>query len=91
RLGSYDNVTVLHRDGREGLPEEAPFDRIMVTAAPDELPDALGDQLREGGRLVVPVGGSRQRLKILEKRAGNLEEVEDWGGVRFVPMKEGPD
>jgi protein-L-isoaspartate(D-aspartate) O-methyltransferase len=81
------NVDVHVGDGWRGLPERAPFDRIVVTAAPDRLPDALVDQLAEGGMLLVPVGPQTrdQRLERHIKRNGRLER-EDLGAVRFVPM-----
>ncbi len=85
------NVDVWEGDGWAGLPDCAPFDRIVVTAAPDHLPAALGEQLREGGLLVVPVGpqSQDQRLERHERRGGLLVR-EDLGAVRFVPMIRGP-
>lgn len=85
------NVTVHVGDGWRGLPEGAPFDRIVVTAAPDHLPEALVAQLAEGGFLVVPVGPQArdQRLERHEKRGGQLL-CEDLGAVRFVPMVRAP-
>ena len=82
-----DNVDVHLGDGWAGLPELAPFDRIVVTAAPDHLPEALVDQLAEGGLLVVPVGpqSQDQRLERHKKRDGRLVR-EDLCAVRFVPM-----
>lgn len=86
RLGC-DNVHVHIGDGWRGIPERAPFDRIVVTAAPDVMPDALIDQLAEGGLLVVPIGPqtSEQRLERHRKRRDVLVR-EDLGAVRFVPM-----
>jgi protein-L-isoaspartate(D-aspartate) O-methyltransferase len=86
RLG-YTNVHVRAGDGYKGWPDEAPFDRILVTAAPDELPRALLDQLAEGGVLVAPVGpnGWTQRLLRCRKKGGRIS-TEDLGAVRFVPM-----
>jgi protein-L-isoaspartate(D-aspartate) O-methyltransferase len=86
----FSNVVVRAGDGYKGWPEEAPFDRVIVTAAPDQLPKALVDQLAEGGVLVAPVGpeGLPQRLVRYRKRAGKLDE-EDLGGVMFVPMVKG--
>ena len=82
----YDNVHVTCGDGYEGWPEQAPFDRIIVTAAPPEIPDALVDQLAPGGRMVVPVGERIQKLEVLEKsEAGEVERTELMP-VRFVPM-----
>ena len=83
------NVHVRVGDGYRGWPDEAPFDRIIVTAAPPRIPRALVDQLAEGGILVLPVGepGSQSLLRIA-KRNGELL-VEDLGGVRFVEMIPG--
>ena len=85
------NIDVWEGDGWAGLPHRAPFDRIVVTAAPDHLPAALGEQLREGGLLVVPVGPQSrdQRLERHERRGERLVR-EDLGAVRFVPMIRGP-
>jgi protein-L-isoaspartate(D-aspartate) O-methyltransferase len=85
----YGEVVVIQGDGWLGLPQEAPFDRILVTAAPDEVPPALVDQLRVGGRLVLPVGSADQRLRVIEKKATGIE-TRDVFGVRFVPMIKGP-
>ncbi len=86
RLG-YANVHVRTGDGYAGWPEEAPFDRIIVTAAPQAVPQALLDQLAEGGLLVVPVGEQHQDQRLLRyaKHAGKVT-TEDLGGVIFVPM-----
>ncbi|MDB4945659.1 MAG: Protein-L-isoaspartate O-methyltransferase [Labilithrix sp.] len=86
RVGA-DNVTVHVGDGWAGHPDGAPFDRIVVTAAPDCLPDALVAQLAEDGLLVVPVGpqSTDQRLERHAKQRGRLVR-EDLGAVRFVPM-----
>ena len=85
RLG-YDNVHIRQGDGAQGWPEEAPFDAIILTAAPPErVPPPLLDELREGGRLVAPVGGSEQDLIRVRRTAkGVTEEV--LLPVRFVPM-----
>jgi len=81
------NVRVHVGDGWGGWPENAPYDRIVVTAAPEVLPRALVEQLADGGLLVVPVGpqSSDQRLERFRKTDGRLQ-VEDLGAVRFVPM-----
>jgi len=84
RLG-YDKVHARIGDGYDGWPEAAPFDGIIVTAAPESIPEPLKQQLREGGRLVIPVGRHVQDLKVLVKRGGALELVETLP-VRFVPM-----
>ncbi|MBT8148194.1 MAG: protein-L-isoaspartate(D-aspartate) O-methyltransferase [Gammaproteobacteria bacterium] len=92
RLG-YENVSVRIGDGYQGWPEHAPFDRIIVTAAPEEIPQALVDQLKPGGRMVLPVGAqiSYQELMVLEKdEAGNVSTYSTLP-VRFVPMVREPD
>lgn len=83
----HDNVHVRIGDGYKGWPEEAPFDAIIVTAAPEEIPQPLVDQLREGGRMMIPVGSSRglQELILLEKKEGKIEKTSVLD-VRFVPM-----
>jgi len=89
RLG-YRNVHVKAGDGHLGWPGEAPFDAVMVTCAPAEVPSALVQQLREGGRMVVPVGenGSVQELYVLEKVDGRVSRT-PVSAVRFVPMIQG--
>lgn len=84
----YKNVTVIHNDGYHGLPEEAPFDVIMLTAAPDKIPQNLIDQLSDEGRLVAPVGNDIQQLIRLRKEWGRIES-ETVTYVRFVPMLKG--
>jgi len=85
RLG-YKNVRMKVGDGYKGWPENAPFDAIIVTCAPDRVPRPLTDQLKEGGRMVIPVGGRfAQELYLLEKRNGQLKESVTLP-VRFVPM-----
>jgi protein-L-isoaspartate(D-aspartate) O-methyltransferase len=83
------NVHVRHADGHLGWPSQAPFDGIIVTAAATGIPMDLLEQLREGGRLVLPLERDRQqRLLCLEKTAEGFEET-DLGGVIFVPMLSG--
>jgi protein-L-isoaspartate(D-aspartate) O-methyltransferase len=85
RLG-YKNVHLKVDDGYKGWPEQAPFDAIIVTCAPDKLPHALVDQLKDGGRMVIPVGERfAQQLYLLEKKNGQLKESATLP-VRFVPM-----
>lgn len=86
RLG-YGNVQVRQADGYFGWEEHAPFDAIIVTAAPDHVPQPLTNQLAEGGRLVVPIGpqGAVQTLWLFEKREGELQAT-NLGGVSFVPL-----
>src|SRR5574341_346091 len=83
----YDNVTVLHADGYYGWEEYAPFDAIIVTAAPDHVPPPLQAQLADGGRLVIPVGpvGAYQELWMIE-RQGDRFVTTSLGGVSFVPL-----
>jgi protein-L-isoaspartate(D-aspartate) O-methyltransferase len=86
----YGNVTVRQGDGYKGWPEQAPFDGIMVTAAPPEVPQALIDQLANGGRLVAPVGLAwNQELVLIEKDANGRIRRRSAGGVVFVPMRSG--
>ena len=87
RLG-YDNVLVRIGDGYAGWPEAAPFDAIIVTAAPEEVPEPLIRQLRAGGRLVAPVGpeGAVQSLRVLTKDAEGNVSSSDVLSVRFVPF-----
>ena len=83
----YDNVEVRQGDGYQGWPAKAPFDIILITAAPEEIPQPLIDQLAEGGRLVVPVGpqGEIQTLTLVTREKGEVKKtyITD---VRFVPM-----
>ena len=81
----YKNVHVRAGDGYLGWPDVAPFDAIIVTAAPDHIPQPLIDQLKEGGRLIIPVGTSYQELKKIVKRGGEVE-VRNVIPVRFVPF-----
>ncbi|MFH1686746.1 MAG: protein-L-isoaspartate(D-aspartate) O-methyltransferase [bacterium] len=81
----YDNVSVRRGDGYAGWPEQAPFDAILVTCAPPEIPQPLIDQLAEGGRLVIPVGDWQQELQVLT-RQGDSIVTSSVIAVRFVPM-----
>jgi protein-L-isoaspartate(D-aspartate) O-methyltransferase len=83
----FEEIQVRQGDGYYGWPEAAPFDAIIVTAAPDHLPAPLADQLAEGGRLVIPIGprGLYQSLWQFVKEQGELTAY-DMGGVRFVPF-----
>ena len=87
RLG-YDNVSVRIGDGYAGWPECAPFDAILVTAPPEQVPAPLVDQLAVGGRLVIPVGAqdSLQVLRLMTKEADGVVRVESVIPVRFVPL-----
>ena len=85
----HENVRVKAGNGYEGWPEHAPFDAIVVTAAPDEVPQALVEQLAVGGKMVVPVGTAEQEMVLITKtRAGVVERRTI--PVRFVPMTGKP-
>ncbi len=85
---NYKNITVRAGDGYKGWPEEAPFERIMVTAAPTEIPQTLIDQLAPGGRMILPVGAQFlvQYLWVIEKDDQGTVTKEKILPVRFVPM-----
>ena len=86
----YTNVTVRQGDGYKGWPEQAPFDRIILTAAPPAVPETLVAQLSSGGRLVAPVGQTwNQELIVIEKKADGRIQRRSMGAVSFVPMKPG--
>jgi protein-L-isoaspartate(D-aspartate) O-methyltransferase len=87
RLG-YDNVRIVEGDGTLGFPGEAPFDAILAAASGSHVPTVLVDQLRPGGRIVMPVGSPHgiQSLVKLTKRADGTLASEDLGAVRFVPL-----
>ena len=82
---SYTNVQVRAGDGYKGWAEAAPFDAIIVTCAPEDIPQPLLDQLAEGGRMVIPVGDDWQDLVLIEKKAGEIRR-NTIAPVRFVPM-----
>lgn len=89
----YDNIEVCRGDGYEGWPEQAPFEAIMVTAAPESIPQALCRQLKVGGRIIIPVGrryGS-QLLKLGVKQANGKMRFRATLPVAFVPMVKQPD
>ena len=87
------NVETRVGDGAEGWPEEAPFDGIIVTAAPDLVPTPLIQQLKPGGRMVVPAGASleTQQLMLVEKDASGRVKMKDLLPVRFTPLTTGSD
>jgi len=88
----YDNITLRVGDGYAGWPEKAPFDLILITAAPERVPPALLDQLAPGGRMVVPVGqaGGVQSLQLIRKNPDGTVEIKDVIPVRFVPLVHPP-
>ncbi len=82
----YDNVVVVVGDGSGGYEEEAPYDKIYVTASAPDIPEPLVNQLKSGGKMVIPVGDYFQQLIVVEKdREGNVNK-KVWGAVRFVPL-----
>jgi len=82
----FANIQFLEGDGSKGLPQFAPFDRIVVAAASNDIPQALVDQLKVGGRLVIPVGKNRQDL-VLIKKINKQEVIETrYPGFAFVPL-----
>jgi protein-L-isoaspartate(D-aspartate) O-methyltransferase len=84
----YRNVSYLNGDGFQGWESNQPFDGILVTAAPEIIPQALLDQLSIGGRLVIPVGGEQQQLRIVTRTHWGYDEQQH-EAVRFVPMLKG--
>src|SRR5262249_12146906 len=92
KLG-YDNVHVLHADGTQGWPEDAPYDAIVVAAGGPKIPESLQQQLKVGGRLVIPVGTEVRAQELVRVTRVSRTEFrrEDLADVRFVPLlgKEG--
>jgi len=90
RLG-YDNVEVAQGDGYQGWPEHAPYDAVMVTAAAPAIPPALVDQLKPGGRMMIPTGSQwgPQKLRLVTKSVDGEVEVQDVLDVAFVPLVPG--
>ena len=88
KLKNYKNVVTRIGNGYKGWPEHAPFDAIIVTAAPEEIPPPLLEQLKPGGRMVIPVGPVHdvQKLLLVEKRPDGTVEEEYIMPVRFVPL-----
>jgi protein-L-isoaspartate(D-aspartate) O-methyltransferase len=85
------NIRLRHGDGYQGWPAQAPFDAILVAAAPAQIPEALLQQLAEGGRLIIPVGGNGQQRLLSIIRQGNEFTQEVLEMVSFVPMLSGAD
>ncbi|MCB2426772.1 protein-L-isoaspartate(D-aspartate) O-methyltransferase [Methylophaga pinxianii] len=84
-----NNIRLKHSDGNWGWPENGPYDGIIVTCGAEQIPPTLLEQLAPGGRLVIPVGGSKgQILKVIDRIGGKFEETE-WDAVSFVPLLSG--
>jgi protein-L-isoaspartate(D-aspartate) O-methyltransferase len=88
RIG-YGDVSIRQGDGHEGWPEHAPYDAAYLTCAAPDFPERVVEQVREGGRLLAPLGEFRQELVYAERRAEGSLDGEDRGGVRFVEMQGG--
>lgn len=83
---------LFHGDGFEGLPDHAPYDKILITAAPEEIPPKLKAQLRIGGRMVLPLGGRERQLMTVVKRLSETRySTTEHGDYIFVPMKKGTE
>ncbi len=87
----YANIETRQGDGAQGWPEQAPFDAILVTAAPENVPEKLLDQLKTGGRLVIPLGNYSQELCVFTKFEDGSIQKQNIIPVRFVPMTRGKD
>ena len=86
-LGGRENVQVVVGDGSDGLPEQAPFDAILVSAAYPSVPTPLAEQVADGGRLVQPLGpGGDEDVVLFEKRRGALQRIRSLGGAHFVRL-----
>ena len=85
------NLTLMHGDGALGLAEAAPFDRVLITAAPEDVPPVLIEQLKDDGIMVLPIGvsPSEQFLMQIIKKPGRETVYNNLGGVRFVRLLEG--
>ena len=83
------NVFLKHEDGRTGWPEAAPFDKILVTAAAEEIPATLVRQLKEGGRMVIPVGVSESQDLLMGRKEKGVLVTKQLTPVRFVPLQSG--
>jgi len=87
KAGYSDRVTIIQSDGSEGYVQEAPFERILVTAAAPDVPKPLTDQMKQGGILVIPIGGAYFYQTLVRVRKINSKFVEEnLGGVAFVPL-----
>ncbi len=83
---NFSNVQFIQGDGTKGLAEQAPFDKIVVAAAADEIPEALKKQLKKGGKLVIPVGRWEQAMFLLTKKSDKEFDQKIIPGFRFVPL-----
>ena len=83
------NIRCFHRDGFKGLPEFAPFDKIIVTAGAEEVPEVLSRQLKIGGKMVIPVGKGVQEMLVITRTGENTFERDEKGSFRFVPFLKG--
>jgi protein-L-isoaspartate(D-aspartate) O-methyltransferase len=89
-LNKYPSIKFFYGDGYEGLPSYAPFDKIIVTAAAPQIPDKLMQQLKPGGKLVIPVGeGKVQKMLRITKKENLDIDIEEFDDFSFVPMLEG--
>ncbi len=89
KLLELNNLSLYHTDGGMGLPGKSPFDGILVTAAPEIIPEALKQQLKVGGVLVLPVGGEQQHLVRVIRRSETQFDTQVLEAVRFVPLLKG--
>jgi len=90
KLGYYPNL--FYGDGYEGLPEHAPFDKILITAAPEEVPEKLKEQLRIGGWMVLPLGGRMgQKMTVIKRTGEEKYRITTHGDFIFVPMQKGTE
>ena len=85
-MKDYNNIHFIHGNGYTGYPPAAPYDAVIVTAAPQYIPEELVNQLSLGGRMIIPVGDYAQELQLITKDADNSIEIFPIIGVRFVPM-----
>jgi protein-L-isoaspartate(D-aspartate) O-methyltransferase len=85
----YKNVNMFYGDGNLGIPEHAPYDKVLITAAAPEIPKILLQQMREGGIMVVPINGNIQRMKRVVKLPDDDIHIEERGFFHFVPMLPG--
>lgn len=83
-----NNIKLKHSDGSWGWEDNGPYDGIIVTCAPEQVPDSLLKQLAPGGRLVIPVGGESQSLRVIDRKGSQFEETE-LDAVSFVPLLSG--